>query len=213
MRKLNGIGALRNSIQKHSAPIPAILFLAAVAIIAPALSRPQQTATAAVVDLTFDPEKTQVRWTLDTTLHTVHGTFRLRSGNIHFDPATGKASGEIVVNAQSGESGNPGRDEKMHKEVLESSKYSDIVYRPDSAKGNFSGSDTWTLEVHGKFTLHGTEHEMTIPVQWKRDGQGWTSTSKFTIPFLTWGLKNPSNFVLRVKPDVEIELDGAGTVH
>ena len=172
MRKLNDIGALRNSIQKHSAPIPAILFLAAVAIIAPALSRPQQTATAAVVDLTFDPEKTQVRWTLDTTLHTVHGTFRLRSGNIHFDPATGKASGEIVVNAQSGESGNPGRDEKMHKEVLESSKYSDIVYRPDSAKGNFSGSDTWTLasarQIHSSW--HGTRDDDSGAMETGRPG-------------------------------------------
>ena len=47
--------------------------------------------------LVFDPPQTQIRWTLDAFVHTVHGTFQLRSGTVHFDPATGNASGEIIA--------------------------------------------------------------------------------------------------------------------
>ena len=42
---------------------------------------------------------------LESSAHSVHGTFRVKRGNISFDSATGKAGGEIVVDAASGESG------------------------------------------------------------------------------------------------------------
>src|SRR5882757_8383969 len=76
--------------------------------------------------LGIDPSQSKVHWTLGTTLHTVHGTFAFKSGAVHFDPGTGKATGEISVYATSGESGNDSRDKKMHKDVLESSRYPDI---------------------------------------------------------------------------------------
>jgi len=205
-------GSLRAAARRHAASIAAAVFVAAFAVIAPALSRPQKTATVAALDLTFDPAKTEVHWALDTTLHMVHGTFKLKSGKIHYEPATGKASGEIIVDARTGESGSSGRDEKMQKDVLETARYPDIAFHPNSVKGNFGAAADSTLEVHGNFTLHGADHEMTIPVNFKRAGENWTSTSKFAIPFLSWGLKNPSSFLLKVKPDVEIELDGAGTL-
>jgi hypothetical protein len=54
----------------------------------------------------LDPAKSTVEFTLGASLHTVHGTFKVKSGEIHFDPAKGTASGAIVVDALSGESGN-----------------------------------------------------------------------------------------------------------
>ena len=45
-------------------------------------------------------------------------TFRLKRGSIQFDNATGAASGELVVDSASGESGSDGRDKKMHKDIL-----------------------------------------------------------------------------------------------
>src|ERR1700683_4060962 len=67
----------------------------------------------------LDPAQTTIEFTLDSTLHTVHGTFKLKSGHISFDTATGKAGGEIIVDATSGDSDNKGRDKKMHHEILE----------------------------------------------------------------------------------------------
>src|SRR5271157_3566062 len=79
------------------------LFLSA----APTLPQPQATAPpASEIVLTLDPAQSKVHWTLDSTLHTVHGTFALKSGNVHFDPETGRAGGKLVVYAPSGESGN-----------------------------------------------------------------------------------------------------------
>src|SRR5690242_15210846 len=69
---------------------------------------------------TLDPAQTKVNFSVDSTLHTVHGDFRLQRGSIQFDNATGQAGGAIVVDAASGQSGNDGRDKKMHKDVLES---------------------------------------------------------------------------------------------
>ena len=50
-------------------------------------------------------------------MHTVHGTFQLRRGAIRFDPASGQASGEIVIDLASGQSGNKWRDEMIKRGV------------------------------------------------------------------------------------------------
>src|SRR5258708_37096840 len=88
---------------------------------------------AAAQDTAFqlDPAQTSVKFTLGDVLHTVRGTFQLKRGGLQFEPASGKISGEIVVDATSGESGSGMRDRKMHKEVLESEQYPEISFRPD----------------------------------------------------------------------------------
>ena len=68
--------------------------------------------------LELDPAKTQIHYVLGATAHTVHGVFQMKSGVINFDPATGAASGAIIVDAASGNSGTEGRDKKMDKEIL-----------------------------------------------------------------------------------------------
>jgi polyisoprenoid-binding protein YceI len=70
--------------------------------------------------LELDPAQTHIEFTLAGALNTVHGTFKLKSGTIRFDPATGKAGG-LVVGVTSGNSGGGSRDHKMHKDVLASS--------------------------------------------------------------------------------------------
>ena len=65
---------------------------------------------AAENSIQLDPARTTVSFTLGDVLHTVHGTFRLKRGAVKFDSATGSASGEIVVDVASGNSGNGGRD-------------------------------------------------------------------------------------------------------
>jgi hypothetical protein len=85
----------------------------------PRLPLAQSPAGSQEVILSFDPAHCKVRWMVDSTLHTVHGTFNVRSGSVHFERESGKAEGEIIVLATSGESGNSSRDEKMHKEVLQ----------------------------------------------------------------------------------------------
>ena len=80
--------------------------------------------------LELDPAKTQIHYVLGATAHTVHGVFQMKSGVINFDPATGAASGAIIVDAASGNSGTEGRDKKMDTEILQTEQYHDIVFNP-----------------------------------------------------------------------------------
>ena len=162
--------------------------------------------------LSVDPARSTVHWSVESSLHTVHGTFLVKRGTLSVDPATGKASGEIVVDATSGESGNNGRDRKMHKEILESTQYSEVVFRPDRADGTVVAQGNSSLKLHGIFSLHGADHELSVPTQATLKEDQWKGMASFEVPYIEWGLKNPSNFILKVKPVVEVQLDLAGSV-
>jgi polyisoprenoid-binding protein YceI len=168
--------------------------------------------TAKTITLAVDPGQSKVHWALESTLHTVHGTFAVRSGNVTIDAATGRAAGEIVVDATSGESGNDGRDKKMHKEIIESAKYREIVFRPDHFDGAIPSQGAVSGQLHGIFSLHGTDHEMTLPIRADLAPEHWKGTAKFVVPYIAWGLKSPSNFFLKADPTVTVELELAGPV-
>lgn len=188
----------------------ALLVALPVLIALPQHAAPQPAANSLV--FAIDPTQSSVHWTLDSSLHTVHGTFALKSGSLQIHPATGKASGAIVVDATSGNSGNDGRDKKMHKEVLESSKFGEIIFRPDSITGKLDTQGDSAVQIHGTFVLHGTDHELTVPAQANLSGDHWTGRANFSVPFIEWGLKNPSTWLLKVDRSVNVELELKGTV-
>ncbi len=164
------------------------------------------------VRLQFDPEKTTAVITLSATLHTVHGKFLFHHGEISFDPGSGKISGEIVFDTASGKTGNEGRDRKMHKDVLESAKFPTIMFRPDGVEGKVAESGPSTSRVHGIFSLHGSDHELTVPVEVKLERDHWAASAHFTVPYEKWGLKNPSTMFLHVGDSVEVEFHGEGKI-
>ena len=187
------------------------LLVALPALIAlPQHAAPQPAASSLI--FTVDPAQSNLHWTLGSSLHTVHGAFALKRGSLQIDPATGKATGEIVVDATSGNSGNDGRDRKMHKEVLESGRFGEIIFRPDNISGKLETQGDSTVQIHGIFVLHGSERELTVPVQATLSGDHWSGTAKFGIPFIEWGLKNPSTWLLKVDHSVSIDLELKGTV-
>jgi polyisoprenoid-binding protein YceI len=192
-----------------------VLFIAGLAIFLSAATVPPHVPSTPTskseIALTLDPAQCKVHYTLETTLHTVHGTFNLKSGSIHFDPATGKAGGEIVVVATSGESGNESRDKRMHKEILETAKYPDLIFSPTEVDGKVASSGPSDVKLHGILSIHGTDHELTAPVHAELAGNHWKGTSDFEVPYVTWGIKDPSNFFLKVKHVVNVELEVSGT--
>ncbi|MFZ0860959.1 MAG: YceI family protein [Candidatus Sulfotelmatobacter sp.] len=160
----------------------------------------------------LDPAQTSVKFTVGDVLHTVRGTFRLKRGLLEVEPASGKISGEIVVDAQSGDSGSGMRDRKMHKEILESDRYPEIAFHPDRIEGAVARQGKSSVRVHGMFNIHGVDREITVPAEVEMSADHWTATVHFTVPYAKWGMKNPSTLFLRVNDSVEIDLMAAGSV-
>lgn len=161
---------------------------------------------------TLDPAQTKVNFTVDSTLHTVHGGFRLKRGSIQFDNATGAASGELIVDSASGESGSDGRDKKMHKDILESPKYSDIVFTPQHLKGTVANEGKSSVEVEGILAMHGKSKPVTMPLEVQlQDGAG-SADGSFSMKYQEWGMKNPSTFILRVNDTVQIHVHTVGKI-
>jgi polyisoprenoid-binding protein YceI len=92
----------------------------------------------------------------------------------------------------------------MHESIIETAKYPDIVFRPDRVDGRVAPSGHSDVQVHGLFTLHGADHEMTVPLSVDAAGGAYLAVAKFTVPYVKWGLKNPSTLLLRVSDKVEI---------
>ena len=172
---------------------------------------PPACAQAYVVNL--DPAQTKITFALDTTLHDVHGSFQLKSGQIHFDKATGKASGAIIVDAQSGDTDNKSRDKKMHQEILESQRYSEIVFTPKQVRGSFDPQKASQVDLVGAFRIHGQDHDvtMTFAVQPASPGRLQCDT-QFTIPYVKWGMKDASTFLLHASDTVELEIHGTAQI-
>jgi polyisoprenoid-binding protein YceI len=162
--------------------------------------------------LRCDPSQTIARWTLDATLHTVSGDFKLKHGEIHWDPVSGETSGKIVFDATSGQSGNSSRDSKMHRVVLDSRQYPEISFRPDHTAGQGNPGGVSTVEVHGTFAIHGSDHEIAVPVEVRLEADHWSAAAHFSVPYVAWGMKNPSTFLLHVADSVEIDMRAAGEV-
>ena len=162
--------------------------------------------------LEIDPAKSEVHFTLGATLHTVHGTGRVTSGALVFDPAGGPASGFVVVDARSFVTGIAQRDRNMHEQVLESAKYPEIRFDAERLDVKARGADAAEVTLHGAFTIHGGRHAVDVPGRIVREGAGVRIEATFRVPYAEWGMTDVSNFVLRVDPFVDVQLVLRGTL-
>ena len=169
-------------------------------------------AGAAEQRLVLDPAATRVSFHLDATLHAAEGTLALVRGEIRFDLSTGSAGGEVVLDATSADTGNDKRDEKLHREVLESDAYPEIVFRPRAVSAAQRGPDSGTVTLTGTVSIHGGDHEASVTATVERSGANVRATGTLNVPYVAWGLHDPSVFVLRVAKVVEVSIAAAGTL-
>lgn len=140
----------------------------------------------------LDPSQTSVKFTVGDVLHTVQGTFQLKHGSVELDPASETISGEIVVDAKSGESGSAMRDRKMHNKILESERYPESSFRPDRIECAVAPQGESSIRARGMFNIQGVDREITVPAETERSEGRWTATAHFTVPHAKWGMKNPN---------------------
>ena len=131
-----------------------------------------------------------------------------------FDPVTGKVTGEIIRR-------RPQRPERRfrprrkhaqksagEREVPHGDVHSRSRRRQNRLQGSLKSPDSRHLRYSRR------KHELTIPAEVTFTADHWTAKSTFDIPYVQWGMKNPSNFFLHVPDNVrmEIELSGHATV-
>jgi polyisoprenoid-binding protein YceI len=197
---------------KSGGPTSSLFHIVIFSAIFASITFTSTPASAQATDFKLDPMKTTVKFTLDALLHKVDGTFQLEPSTLQLDLTTGQASGEISVNAKSGATGNAMRDRKMHKDVLESDQFPGIEFRPDRINGTVAHTGRSSVMVHGMFRIHGVDREISVPAVVEITEDSWTATIHFTVPYVKWGMKNPSNLFLHVADTVEIDLNAAGNL-
>ena len=179
--------------------------LALAVLVAPAALAQHRT-------FAVNPEASEVKMTLKTTREVVNGAFHVQAGSIGFDRSDAKMSGSVVVLAASGKTGNDSRDKKMYRDILKVEQYATVSFEPKTYTGAIAASGDSTIQVSGIFTLLGAPHEITIPMQVHLDGASAAAKAHFVVPYVQWGLKNPSFLIWKAENDVAIDLSLAGTI-
>jgi polyisoprenoid-binding protein YceI len=179
--------------------------LALAVILAPVALAQHQT-------FAVNSDASEVKIKLNTTHEVVNGTFHVQSGSINFDRTAFHISGIVIVAAGSGKTGNDSRDKKMNKDILRVDQFATVSFEPKTYTGTIAASGDSTIQVSGVFTLLGTPHELTIPMQIHIDGSKATARAHFIIPYVQWGLKNPSFMFWKAENDVAIDLNLVGQI-
>jgi hypothetical protein len=159
-----------------------------------------------------NPDVSEVKMTLNTTHEVVTGTFHVQSGSIEFDQSNSKMSGSVTVLAGTGKTGNDSRDKKMNKDILKVNQYTTVSFSPKAYTGTVAPSGDSSIQVSGVFTLLGNPHDLTIPMQIHMDRSKTTARAHFIVPYVQWGLKNPSFMFWKADNDVAIDLTLVGQV-
>jgi polyisoprenoid-binding protein YceI len=163
------------------------------------------------VSVHLEPAQSEIHWTLGDLTHTVKGEFKFKGGLLTFDPKTGVAEGELLVDVDSGDSGSHMRDQKMKKDVLESEKYPQAFFHPTRITG-FTSAAAQEIIAEGTFNIHGTDHPLTLKIQLQLAAASATARTQFVIPYVAWGMKDPSVLMLRVAKEVRVDVVARGSV-
>ncbi len=168
-----------------------VLCVASAAALAQAADNP-------AITLHFEPASTEIRYLAGGALHHVQGSFALKGGQLAFDPATGVAQGQILVDAASGHSNDKKFDAKM-QEVLESQKYPEIFFHPEKAVGTIKHDNEQHVTLIGSFNIHGSDHPLKVETFITVHGDEATAKTEFDVPYVDWGMKDASTLLMRDK--------------
>jgi polyisoprenoid-binding protein YceI len=162
--------------------------------------------------VTFSPEDTRIEFQLPATGHDVHGAFGFDHGELRWDPETGEASGDLVVRAGGAATGSARRDKAMHRKVLESDLFPSFVLHVQKIEGDLAEQGECDLTVEGVLTVHGADHPVRWPIAVEVDHGHFHAEGKLEIPFVDWGMHNPSMLFLKVAEIVDVNVVAEGDI-
>jgi polyisoprenoid-binding protein YceI len=152
----------------------------------------------------IDPAACVAGFDLKATGHTVHGTTANVTGEVVVKPDTAdalKLSGKISIGAASLATGNDKRDATMHSKSLLVSSFPTIVFEPErftpSGPAAPSGAIVGTLT--GRITIRGQSRPQKMSATLTPRGDRIVAAGTFDVPWLEFGVPDPSFFVVRVE--------------
>jgi polyisoprenoid-binding protein YceI len=136
----------------------------------------------------------------------------LAAGSLLLNTENGAMTGAVTIDATTAETGNRKRDKKMHAKVLLTADHPEIVLRTVRLEGELAPLGTSDVTLHGEMEILGQAHPMAFPSHIEIAGERFTASFEFEVPYVEWGLEDPSTFVLRVAKEVRVTVEAAGTV-
>ena len=100
----------------------------------------------------------------------------------------------------------------MHDDILQSEQYPDATFTPTKMSGPFSPQGSSEIQVDGIFRIHGSDHPITLAIPLQINGSAANFKTELVLPYVKWGMKNPSTFVLRVSDKVTLDVAATGHV-
>lgn len=165
------------------------------------------------VDVELVPEAMQITFAVGALFHTVQGTAALQEGHLRFTPASGLLQGNASIRAASMTTGNHRRDRRMQQDVLESSAHPLIMLHGQRADGVLDPDSGGDLQIEALLEILGRKHPVSFPLEISilnaETGRIRISGS-LKIPYVAWGLRDPSAIFLRVEKEVEVSFAGEG---
>ena len=68
------------------------------------------------------------------------------------------------------------------------------------------------MRLAGTVSIHGSDHPVELVATVRRDGDRIVADAPLVVPYVAWGMHDPSVFVLRVAKQVEVRIHAVGTL-
>ena len=179
----------------------------------PAHQKPSAAIPARNIEIHFDSSGTQIRFKVGSLMRDVRGSFQFKGGAIAIDPDSTLAQGQLLVDATTGRTGSAARDKEMQEEVLESKRYPSIFFHVEHLRGQVPKADgSSDVIAEGTMNIHGGDHPMQMKVHLVRVGNVLSATTRFTVPYVEWGMKNPQRSFVHLSKVVQVDVNAKGTI-
>ncbi len=117
--------------------------------------------------------------------------------------------GSITVELTTLKSDEDRRDGQVQGRILQTSEFPQatfIIKGPVTLPAAPAVDATVLLDAPGTLNLHGTDQEITIPLQVKRTANGFEVIGSTSIKFTDYGISDPSNPAAQVEDNALLEL-------
>ncbi len=89
-------------------------------------------------------------------------------------------------------------------------RYPEIIFAPQSVILRQLDSGDSQVKVQGILTLHGANHPIELSLSVHENDREVALSGSFTIPYVAWGLKDPSLLLFRAGKNVAVAISCVG---